>query len=134
MDREGKKRQKQEQAVAKKAAMEAEKAAKAAEKEQVRTAKAAESRARGTKADQEVKVLLDTSLGQSKSKRVILGALESHAVKFNHEVEAGKLPGWSTITWKRNNSSMVRFTLSVRAGMYCAVVTCAAQAPLRIGL
>lgn len=123
LDGEDKKRQKQEQAAAKKAAKEAEKAEKAAQKEaekaekaaqkeQAKTAKAAESRARGTKADQEVTVLLDTALTKSKTKHAILDALEAHDVKFNHEVEPGKLPGWSTVTWKRNNSSMVWFSVS----------------------
>ena len=127
MDREGKKRQKQEQAAAKKASKdaekvakaaqkEAEKAEKAAQKEQVRTAKAAESRARGTKADQEVTVLLDTSIGESKSKRMILEALEGHEVKFAHKVQASRLPGWSTITWKRNNSSLVCFASPPEVG------------------
>lgn len=120
LDKEDKKRQKQEQAAATKAAKEAEKAEKARQKEaekaekaaqkaQEKAAKAAESRGRGKKADQEVAVFLDTSFTKSKAKNAIIDAIESHDVKFSHEVQPGKLPGWSTITWTRNNSSMVRF-------------------------
>jgi hypothetical protein len=116
--------QKREQAAAKKAAKEAEKLAKeaekaekarqkqaekmakAAQKEQAKAAKAAESKARGTNADQEVTVLLDTSIS-SKGKKAIIDAFDAHEIKFNYEVGPGRLSGWSTITWKRCNSALV---------------------------
>lgn len=84
------------------------KSAKALEKEQMKRAKALESRARGAKANDEITVVLDNKLTLCAHKRVIVDALEAHDVKFRQELEPGKLPGWTAITWRRKNSCLVR--------------------------
>jgi hypothetical protein len=82
----------------------------AAERMQAKQAKAIESRMRGSQANQEITVVLDSKLALCERKRVILNALDVHDVKFRQEVKGGKLPGWTTITWKRRFLSDVRPT------------------------
>lgn len=108
-----KKAQKQAEKDAKRAARDAEQADKELAKAASKRAKAAESRARGSKACDEITVLVDTTLAATKVGRIVMDAIDGGDKKLRIAVEASKLQGLGTVTWRRAPKDDVRAPIAV---------------------
>ena len=98
--RDDAKAQKEAEKARKKAEREAAKAEKAEAKAQSQAARAAESRARGAKASDEVTAVIDNTLAATKTGSKLLSEFDAEG-KYKKAIEQGRLPGHTTITWRR---------------------------------